>query len=302
MQVVIPLIYSFLVYIGQLFPSYFQLYLDSVAMNTDTLRIILITDNTNIKDTYRLPNNVIVIIRNIDDILKRAGDVILKDFNQSLPNDITIKPYKLCDFRPLYPVIFSDIIVSHNIASHDFIGWSDCDMIYGKLSNMINISNYDGIGFYGHFTALRNIPVLTNIYKGLSSDSITKMISSPLSHQIDEREYVGIITKIGYKKNIKYYWTQRYIADIIPWMHRKESKHDRNNEIYMLAWRGRRYKFNTSHCLFNSSSQKLQVFDNEQGYREILYVHLQKRSMNVTFFNYSNSFNITKTSFIELPD
>jgi hypothetical protein len=280
-----------------LFPSYFQLYLDSVAINTDTLRIILITDNIHIYDTYILPSNVIVVIKTIDDIRLKAIDTLLNDFAQSLPDDILITPYKLCDFRPLYPVIFNDIIAQNNVSSHDFIGWSDCDLIYGKISSMMNISNYDGIGFYGHFTALRNIPILINAYKKLPSESLFKITLSPLSHQIDERDFVGIITKIGSKNNIKYYWTQRFIADIIPWMHRKESKYDRNKEVHMLAWRGKKYKYNTSHLVFNSSSQKLQVFDNKLGYWDILYVHLQKREMTVNFLNYSNSFNITKTSF-----
>ena len=122
MQVILPLIYSFLVYIGQLFPSYFQLYLDSVAINTDTLRIILITDNIHIYDTYILPSNVIVVIKTIDDIRLKAIDTLLNDFAQSLPDDILITPYKLCDFRPLYPVIFNDIIAQNNVSSHDFIG------------------------------------------------------------------------------------------------------------------------------------------------------------------------------------
>ena len=65
-----PLIYQFLPYFGA-FPNYFQLYLDSVGINTDILRIILITDID--LTQYRLPTNVLPFAMTLDEVRGRAS-------------------------------------------------------------------------------------------------------------------------------------------------------------------------------------------------------------------------------------
>ena len=73
------------------------------------------------------------------------------------------KPYKLCDFKPAYGKIFEDYIVNY-----DFWGYCDLDMIFGNISQFVTtdiLEEYDKINKYGHFTLLRNTPLLKLLYQ-----------------------------------------------------------------------------------------------------------------------------------------
>jgi hypothetical protein len=126
-----PRIYLFLLYFGQ-FPNYFQLYLDSVSINNDLLTIIILTD-INVEQ-YKIPENVIIINMNIYEIRKRLALFLQNEYNENVdPNDLLTYNYKLCDIRPIYFKLFDDIITKYNIDTCDYVGWGDCDIIYGKL-------------------------------------------------------------------------------------------------------------------------------------------------------------------------
>jgi hypothetical protein len=66
---------------------------------------------------------------------------------QNILSDIYIAPsntqtliqnnYKLVDFKIVYSILFDDILQQHGVRETDYVGWGDCDIIYGKISNFI---------------------------------------------------------------------------------------------------------------------------------------------------------------------
>lgn len=88
----------------------------------------------------------------------------LKEFNELASDKLHLKialqrPYKLCDLKPAYQVIFEDWL-----KEYDFWGYSDIDVIYGNIRKFITddiLSNFDVIScserlVSGHFTVIRN--------------------------------------------------------------------------------------------------------------------------------------------------
>lgn len=97
----------------------------------------------------------------------------LQDFNEKasevLNLDINIKhPYKICDFRPAYAEIFSELL-----ADYDFWGYGDLDLVYGNIGNMLSgqvLGKYDILSNHpdfvtGHFCLLRNTPEINHLYQ-----------------------------------------------------------------------------------------------------------------------------------------
>ncbi|MBE7084583.1 MAG: hypothetical protein E7368_00830 [Clostridiales bacterium] len=98
----------------------------------------------------------------------------LKDFNnlavQKLGIDFTItKPYKLCDFKPMYGVIFEDYL-----KGYEYWAFGDLDVVYGKITEYlerIKYHKYYKINHAGHFCFIKNIPDATELFKTHTSDS-----------------------------------------------------------------------------------------------------------------------------------
>jgi hypothetical protein len=69
-------------------------------------------------------------------------NISMADFND-LPllkaERCTLKyPYKFCDFRPLIPELFPEIV-----APYAYWGWGDLDVIYGDILSVIGKSSFD---------------------------------------------------------------------------------------------------------------------------------------------------------------
>jgi hypothetical protein len=96
-------------------------------------------------------------------------------------------PYKLCDFRPAYGLIFSDFI-----KKYDFWGFGDIDIIYGNIRDFINaglLSSYDYIGVRsdwvtGFFSLFRNTETMNTLFT--KSKDYVKVFSEPDYHRFDE--------------------------------------------------------------------------------------------------------------------
>ena len=78
------------------------------------------------------------------------------------------RPYKICDFRPAYGVIFEEFL-----NEYDFWGYCDIDVIWGKISHFVTnemLSNYSIITskkdrIAGHFSLFRNTEKTNSIFK-----------------------------------------------------------------------------------------------------------------------------------------
>ena len=99
-------------YFGKLHPL-FEIYFLGIEKN-HKFDFLLITDQ--VLEYKPLPNL---------EIVKLTFTELVKKINIKI--DVQLKsPYKLCDFKPLYGIIFEDYL-----KEYDYWGYSDIDMIIG---------------------------------------------------------------------------------------------------------------------------------------------------------------------------
>jgi hypothetical protein len=166
-------------YFGKL-PWYFDYFVHSCKYNPSIDFYIIIDDFT-----YRklLPNNVKLIYKTLDDISIMV--------TQKLGFDIHITyGYKLCDFKPAYGLIFSELL-----NGYDFWGHCDIDIIFGNIRDFITyelMENYDLISvrhdwLSGCFLLYRNTDKLNTLF--LQSKDYKKVFSSDKHYCFDETNF-----------------------------------------------------------------------------------------------------------------
>lgn len=98
-------------------PWYFAYFLHSCKFNS-TIDFVIFLD---CEYEYEVPANVKIILISFEEVRILAS--------KKLGFQVTIEfPYKLCDFKPAYGLIFEDFI-----GDYHFWGQSDIDIIYGDL-------------------------------------------------------------------------------------------------------------------------------------------------------------------------
>ena len=289
-------IYLFIVYFGS-FPNYFQLYLDSLSINKDILTVFLVTDISNV-NSYSLPSNLIHIHMTIHEVRKRISGLLVDTYQKQVePESLVRTNYKLVDFKIVYSLLFNDILVQHNVTENDFIGWGDCDVIYGKLSNFIDFKEkYDIIGgWHGHFTAIKNNDSFKNLFKKIPDyfDLVTDNSRNYLTDEIAYREplkaYLG-------ENNLKMFYMNAHFCDIVPEcfysLFRPNWKHNSKN-----FFNSSRADKNINHLFFDKIKETLTTFNDDGTNYETTYCHLQKKQMNLPFQIYKTGFYINENSF-----
>ena len=104
------------------YPWYFCYFINSCSYNP-TIDFIIITDNK--EAIPNKPENVIILNKTINEI----GTVASEKLGFAVNIDFS---YKLCDFKPAYGFIFSEIV-----GQYDFWGHGDIDVIYGNIRNFV---------------------------------------------------------------------------------------------------------------------------------------------------------------------
>jgi len=168
-------------YFGK-FKNSINLFLDSCAKNPN-FEWLIFTDDA----VLNTPSNVEIINCNLDDIKNRIESTL--GFTVSLE-----APYKLCDFRPAFGLIFQK-----ELKGYDFWGWGDVDLIYGNLSKFITndcLSNYDKIYPCGHLSILRNCNEVNTCFMREVKGTLNykEVFSNPSSYIFDE--YKGLNEKL----------------------------------------------------------------------------------------------------------
>lgn len=110
-------------------------------------------------------------------------------FVSKLQMDISLEsPYKLCDYRCMYGLLFADYL-----KEYEFWGHCDNDLIFGDISYFITdevLDSYDKILSRGHLTIYRNVQEVNEYFK--KSENITlipswkDVITSPKGYSFDE--------------------------------------------------------------------------------------------------------------------
>ena len=139
------------------FPWYFPYFLHSCHFNA-TIDFLIFSD---IEHEYTLPKNVQIIHKTFADIKALACTKLGMQVNISFP-------YKLCDFKPAYGLIFEDYTIGY-----DFWGQSDIDLIYGNLRSFMTseiLKENDFISVRhdyttGCFTLCRNNNLMNHFFK-----------------------------------------------------------------------------------------------------------------------------------------
>lgn len=161
------------VYFGPL-PNYLPLWLKSCEYN-DLIDFYLITD----QNVAQHPSNVIVKPMTLGEMKNRAQSIL--QFDVSLE-----RPYKCCDFKVIYGLIFQDYV-----KDYDYWGHCDLDLIWGDLSYFFqkyNLYNYDKFLVLGHLSLYRNTDDVNNAFRkdGCSKDFHT-IFSNDKSYAFDEK-------------------------------------------------------------------------------------------------------------------
>jgi hypothetical protein len=166
-------------YIGKL-PWYFDYFVHSCKYNPTVDFYIITDDRGYIKS---LPANVKLIIKTLEDISLLVS--------QQLGFQVNIKyGYKLCDFKPAYGLIFSDILKGYH-----FWGHCDIDIIFGDIREFMHndiLDHYDIISvrpdwLTGCFLLYKNSPE-TNLLFTHSKD-YKKVFESDKHYCFDETNF-----------------------------------------------------------------------------------------------------------------
>lgn len=263
------------VYFGK-FPNYFALWLKSCACNP-TIDFHLFTDC----EVVDSPANVFWHKTTLAEIKNRATNIL--GFEASLE-----RSYKICDYKVLYGLLFSDFV-----SSYDFWGHCDFDLIFGDLScffDAYKLYDYDRFNALGHLSLYRNTETVNNYFRlDGGRHSYREVYSSEKNCVFDE---MPGMTQIFLKNNLPLF-TKRIYADIA-------SIYDRYRiiENYCLDAKPVNYPYQIFY--WENGKCFRAYFVNKALYKEELqYVHFKKRPNFTVDFDVDevNAFYITKYGF-----
>jgi len=266
-------------YIGKL-PSWFQLWLHSCARNPIADWLLFTDDHSSLE----YPENVKVHYCSFEDLK------VL--FQKSFPFTINLEhPYRFCDFKPSFGLIFKDFI-----AGYDFWGHCDPDLLWGDLKKWLNnpaMDNYDRISHWGHCSLYRNSQEMNNLFKTkIEGIAFYKDVYSENRHIAFDEEYgMNIMTR---EKGIKEF--------ILPFFDVKPAIQSFSftptfvsEPFFPQSW---------SHIVSKVSDEGVAVFGiNSHGLlmeKQFAYIHLQKRKMKIKVDMNENEYLIVPNSFIPI--
>lgn len=166
-------------YFGKL-PWYFHYFVHSCIYNP-SVDFFIITDD--VAWCKPLPKNIIIVYKTINEINKIATQKL--GFVTQINNT-----RKLCDFKPTYGFLFSDLI-----QDYDFWGHGDIDVIFGDIRNFITdelLEKYELINIRhdflaGYFLLFKNSEKMNTLF--MNSRDYQKVLSSDVHYCFDETNF-----------------------------------------------------------------------------------------------------------------
>lgn len=253
------------------FPNYFPLYLESCRKNP-TVDWHIYTDSI---VEYNYPDNVIVHQMTFQEFKAKLQQAF--DFPLTLES-----PYKLCDFKPTYGETLAE-----DLKDYDFWGHCDCDMIYGNIRHFITeevLAGYDRILNNGHTILYRNIPEVNSYYRTQTYIDYKAILSDSKNHSFDE--WPGLSE--CWRRDGKASFDQLCFDDILIMAEDFRPVqvlpggfvgpyHDQPSQ----AGRFRKMR-NISYYFHDGILERCWVQGGNVRTEEVMYVHFQKRKMQVT--------------------
>lgn len=168
-------------YYGTL-PPELNLWLKSCENNRE-VSFMLVTDS----HIAHLPENV--------EIYKISLENLRKKISAACKADVLLgNPYKICDYRPLFGIVFQD-----ELKGFHFWGHCDIDMIWGNINRFITdevLDKYDRIGTFGHLALYRNSLEMNLLFKKRGSAfSYKTVFASNYHYNFDEIYGMNMICK-----------------------------------------------------------------------------------------------------------
>jgi hypothetical protein len=251
-----PRVALILPYFGPL-PNYFALALKSYGFNSDFDWHIFTDDQS----PHEYPPNVFVTYTT----LARVKSRFQPHFDFPLALD---RPYKLCDYKPLYGHLFAD-----DLKDYDFWGHFDPDIIFGRIRHFVPeelYRNYDKIFDRGHFALYRNTPAVNLLYRERIDGCVSHrtVLASGRNWAFDERD--DGVNAFFSARNLKLY-TGSPIANIF-------------YGDYALRRLEEAKGPKTAHACFAYEQGGIHRYFLQAGEiqrEEFMYLHLQKRRMEV---------------------
>ncbi|MBT8883898.1 DUF6625 family protein [Lactobacillus delbrueckii subsp. bulgaricus] len=238
------------------FPNYFEYWLKSAEKNS-AFDFLIFTDNVK----YESVNNIKYVYCTFEEFKAKLQSCV--EFKIVLD-----RPYKICDYRPLYGTALQDYI-----REYDFWGFCDVDLIFGNIGKYVTddiLSKYDKIYELGHFTLLRNNKQCNDLWKMKhhihGAYRYDEAFRTPYSCHFDETDG---LTPISESQNIRTYVSLDF-ADI-------------DYRQYNFSVLGAEYKAEKSLFVWeNGSLYHYYMIGDEIKRREYIYAHFQKRRMEIS--------------------
>lgn len=245
-------------YFGTKFPDTFSVLIDSLKENP-TIQFLIPTD-IDFSEFDGIPN--VTFVHETLENLNKKIDVIL-GYHGILNN-----AYKLCDFRPMFGVLFSKYI-----SSREWWGYFDPDIIFGNIRSFLTpkvLNSYDRIFTQGHLTLFRNTPEINNLWQHDFHVPGVPRFRTVATHSaffaFDEwgwgkRRGRGLSYALDRSRLIRQFDDKQLIADLYP------------NIFEFKTTSGLSIRYFT---YFHGELQGLDSLGMEHNF---LYVHFQKRSI-----------------------
>ena len=284
----ICLILPFFVCGGGKFNNYFPLFLQSCEYN-HTINWLIITDS---QQQYSWPSNVRVLHSSFDDFKKKV--------EKCFPFEISLDtPYKLCDYKPAYGEILES-----ELEGFDFWGHCDCDLIFGDIRSFLSediLDKYDKFFSRGHLTIYRNIPEINSFYRKQTYLPYNVVFSSRDIFAFDE--WAGV--SIAWYNEGRPIYDELIMDDIRVGMKGFHPTKEISNSTspyrkYHDSNMSKAYRRMKHTCYFFDEGQLYRVWieDNREIKKQpVLYVHFQKRKMDVKLDSISGRYMIANDTF-----
>ncbi len=238
------------VWFGKL-PDYYRFWEQSCGTNADVVDFLLVTD----QDYCPTVPNVRV--------QKTSMEQLREKMSRKLGMEVSFeKPFKSCDFRPAYGVIFEQ-----ELEDYEYWGHCDLDQVFGDLRILMDrkdLRNYDKIGRSGHLTLYRNGSEMNGLYRQAGAlYGWETVFTSPANYAFDER--TGIC-RIAREQGTRYLNIVDLRADIRVRTHRLEINAARNYSKQVFYWeKGHLYR--------------AYMEDDTLRTEEFIYIHFQKKQL-----------------------
>lgn len=164
-------------YFGK-FPEIFPLFLKTAEKNPN-INFLIISDS---EENINYPKNVIILSQTFSEFRK----LMEKQLGQTIALE---KPYKLCDYKPIYGYVLSE-----QIKQYDYWGYCDCDLIWGDLYSFIEPlmeKSYDKIFASGHLTLYRNTQENNELFRTLDEGTLFSEMSKDNQIYWFDEDYQG---------------------------------------------------------------------------------------------------------------